>query len=541
MKKKKSLGIMIDLSRNAVMSLPALKNFLTVLRKFGYNTVFLYMEDTYEVEGEPYFGYMRGRYSVSEMKEIDSFCAELGIEAIPCIQTLAHMKTYFKWGQVDVDCGDIILVDDQRTYELISNMFKTLSECFRSKRIHIGMDEAHMLGRGKYFDKNGQRTSNEIIKGHLEKICHIAKPYGYELFVWSDMFFRPWNGGEYYFKEYKEAPKDAKEALPQNVQPVYWDYYSDEQKNYDTMIKMHKQFGNDVWFAGGAWCWAGFAPLNKLSMRLMKKAMMACRDNRVNNVMMTMWGDDGAECPRNALLPALCYIAECAKGNFDEVKIKAKFKRVVGVDFDSFVKADLPNLLTGTEPNYCESPCKYMLYSDVFSGFLDYTVSAGTGEIYKKYAAELLEVAKKTRKYGYIFKSLSALCHALEIKYELGVKTRAAYKSGDKVELARLAKEEYRELIKRIKVYHGTMEHQWMAENKGYGFEIHSARLGGLCQRLESCAQRLLAYVSGKKDKIEELEEEILPIPHYNAPKGAPIDYGHYGRIVSAGVLTMSM
>ena len=152
MKKKKSLGVMIDLSRNAVMSMPALKSFLSTLKKFGYNTVFLYMEDTYQVEGEEYFGYMRGRYSLEEMKEIDSLCASLGIEAIPCIQTLAHMKTYFKWGQVGVDCDDILLVDEPRTYELISNMFKTLSKCFRSKRIHIGMDEAHMLGRGKYFE-----------------------------------------------------------------------------------------------------------------------------------------------------------------------------------------------------------------------------------------------------------------------------------------------------------------------------------------------------------------------------------------------------
>ena len=541
MKKKKSLGVMIDLSRNAVMSVSALKDFLGIIKKFGYNTVFLYMEDTYQVDGEPYFGYMRGRYSIEEMKEIDDFCASLGIEAIPCIQTLAHMKTYFKWGQVAVDCGDILLVDDNRTYELISNMFKTLSKCFRTKRIHIGMDEAHMLGRGKYFDKNGQKTSNEIIKGHLEKICALAKPYEYELFVWSDMFFRPWNDGEYYFKEYKEPPVDAKKALPKSVQPVYWDYYSDEQKNYDTMIKMHKRFKNDVWFAGGAWCWAGFAPLNKLSVRLMKKAMLACRENRVSNIMMTMWGDDGAECSRYALLPALCYIAECAKGNFDEEKIKAKFKRIVGIDYDLFVKADLPNLLTSDKPNYSESPCKYMLYSDVFSGFLDYTVSDGMGEVYKKHSTELWEIGKKTRKYGHIFKNLAALCHTLEIKYGLGVKTREAYKEGNKEELARLAKVEYKELIKRIKAFHDTMEKQWMIENKGYGFEIHSARLGGLCQRIESCSKRLLAYTGGKIEKIEELEEEILPIPHHNAPKGEPIDYGHYGRIVSAGVLTMSM
>ena len=541
MKKKKSLGIMIDLSRNAIMSLSSLKNFLQILKRFGYNTVFLYMEDTYEVEDEAYFGYMRGRYSIEEMKEIDEFCLSLGIEAIPCIQTLAHLKTYFKWGQVDVDCGDILLVDNDRTYELISNMFKTLSKCFHSKRIHIGMDEAHMLGRGRYLDKHGYKSSNEIIRGHLEKICTLAGDYGYELFVWSDMFFRSWNDGEYYFKEYREAPQDAKEALPKNVQPVYWDYYSDEVKNYDTMIKMHKQFKGEVWFAGGAWSWAGFAPLNKLSTRLMKKAMIACRENRVNNIMMTMWGDDGAECSRYALLPALCYIAECSKGNFDEEKIKAKFKRVVGVDFDAFVKADLPNLLSGSEPNYCESPCKYMLYSDVFSGFLDYTVSKGAGEIYKKYGEELSLVAKKTRKYGYIFKNLSVLCNVLEIKYELGVKTRQAYKNGDKAELERLARQEYKELIKRIKAFHGTLEKQWMAENKGYGFEIHSARLGGLCQRIESCSKRILSYINGKIEKIEELQEEILPVPGYDAPKGEAIDYGHYGRIVSAGVLTMSM
>ena len=125
---KKSLGVMIDMSRNGVMRLPALKEFLKTLKRFGYNTLFLYTEDTYEVEGEPYFGYMRGRYSVAEMKELDEFCASIGIEAIPCIQTLAHLKTYFKWGQVGVDCNDILLVDDERTYELISNMFKTLKQ-----------------------------------------------------------------------------------------------------------------------------------------------------------------------------------------------------------------------------------------------------------------------------------------------------------------------------------------------------------------------------------------------------------------------------
>ena len=536
---KKSLGVMIDMSRNAVMTIDSLKRFLKILKRMGYNTVLLYMEDTYEVEGEGYFGYMRAKYSIDEMKEIDSFCTEIGMEAIPCIQTLAHLKTYFKWGQAEVDCQDILLVESERTYELISNMFKTLSSCFRSRKIHIGMDEAHMLGRGEYLARNGFKSSGEIIKAHLEKICRLAKPYGYQLLLWSDMFFRSWNNGEYYFNQYVKAPKEALEALPGDVLPVYWDYYSDTEQKYDVMIKMHKQLSSQVWFAGGAWSWAGFAPLNGLSVRLMKEAMLACRKNKIDNIFITMWGDDGMECSHFSQLPALMSIAEYAKGNFDDEKIKAKFKRQIGIDYDEFMRVDLPNYLPN-QPSYAEAPSKYMLYSDPFLGFLDYTAVNGADKIYAKHQAELLCVAQKTRKYGYVFSTLAALCSALEIKHSLGVRTREAYKSKSKEELLRLV-DDYAETQKRIRKFHRALFTQWERDNKPCGFEVQDARLGGLIMRLETCKNRLRDFANGKIDKIEELECDILPLPFSNAPKGTPIDYGSYGRIVTANVLTQSM
>ena len=126
MKNKNTLGIMLDLSRNAVMNMDNLKNYLKIISKIGYNCVFLYTEDTYEVEGEPYFGYLRGRYSVEEMRELDSYAQNLGIEVIPCIQTLAHLTAISRWQQYSMDTPDILMVDDESTYELIDKMFKTL-------------------------------------------------------------------------------------------------------------------------------------------------------------------------------------------------------------------------------------------------------------------------------------------------------------------------------------------------------------------------------------------------------------------------------
>ena len=99
--KPKTFGVMLDLSRNAVMSIPCFKRYLEYLHKMGYNAVYFYNEDAYEVEGEPYFGYLRGRYTRAEMKEIDDYAYSLGIEIIPCIQTLGHFEQYIKWNQED--------------------------------------------------------------------------------------------------------------------------------------------------------------------------------------------------------------------------------------------------------------------------------------------------------------------------------------------------------------------------------------------------------------------------------------------------------
>ena len=66
---------MLDCSRNAVMKPEKVKEFIDILAKIGYNALELYMEDTYEIEGEPYFGYLRGGYTARELREIDAYAA----------------------------------------------------------------------------------------------------------------------------------------------------------------------------------------------------------------------------------------------------------------------------------------------------------------------------------------------------------------------------------------------------------------------------------------------------------------------------------
>ena len=161
---------MIDSSRNAVLKVSAVKKLIDSLQKMGYNTLELYTEDTFEVEGEPYFGYLRGRYSGEEIKEMDSYAMAHGIELIPCIQTLAHFTNPVRLPRFAeiTDINDILLIDDPKTYEFIGRVFSSLAKNFTSRNVHIGMDEAHMVGLGKYLDKHGYCNRFEILNRHLE-------------------------------------------------------------------------------------------------------------------------------------------------------------------------------------------------------------------------------------------------------------------------------------------------------------------------------------------------------------------------------------
>jgi hypothetical protein len=533
--KPQSFGVMLDLSRNAVMSIPAFKEYLGYLKKMGYNCVYFYNEDCYEVEGEPHFGYLRGRYSIAEMKELDAYANSLGIEIIPCIQTLAHLRSYSRWGKANFEMNDTLMVDDPRTYELVEHMIKTVSECFSTRRIHIGMDEAWELGRGNHLTKYGYEDGISMMKRHLERVNAIVEKYGCRAIIWSDMFIRPWAGGKYTVlgdEGVKTVPKDAIEAVPEGVELVYWDYYSENKSRYLNNLKTHAQFKNEVWFAGGIWCWRSLAPANTYSIRTMVPAIDACREMKVKNIVMTIWGDNGCECSRYATLPSLFYIAEYMRGNTDEEKIKAKFKRIFGFDYDAFMRLDELDTIH-MDHKGLERASRKVLFCDLFSSIYDTCLKEGQTAVFKGLAEELAGYAKKTRKWSYLFDNYAKMAAVFATKYELGAKTRAAYRAGDKAELLRLAKEDYTTLYKQLNEFLLSFRKQWYAENKTYGFDVQELRVGGVITRVDSCKRRLLDFCAGKIDKIEELDEELIPID----PTNQHFRMADYDFIASASTL----
>ena len=519
MSTKKRFGVMLDVSRNGVMKPEEIKRFAKFLRDFGYNMIQLYTEDTYEVMGEPYFGYMRGRYSIAEMKDMVDYCEGIGLEVIPCIQTLAHLNQIFRWPKYAAinDTADILLAGDERTYALIENMFKTLKECFHSDYVHIGMDEAHLLGLGQYLDKNGYQNRFDILSSHLRRVTEIAKKYGFKCLLWSDMFFRLANHGEYYTLDDVITDEIAAKC-PKDVGLVYWDYYHPTQDYYDSMLEQHKKLVEDVWFCGHVSRGRGFSPFNAWSIESMSVGIKSAKGQGVDNVMVSMWGDGGSECSVYATLPALFAIAKAYEGMTDKEEIKRLFHEATGEDFDAMMALDLPNHVAGWDPHNndylgsrANNSSKVMLYNDPFLGVYDSIVKEGVADEYRGHANTLYALAKKSASFAYVFEAEAALCEFLSHKYDLGARTRAAYQGGDKDALSALVVE-YEKASELLEVFYKKHRARWHAENKPHGFDVQEIRLGAVMLRLRSCRERLLAYLAGEIEGIGELEEILLDV-----------------------------
>ncbi len=518
MKNFDTLGVMIDLSRNAVMTVSELKKYISLLAKMGYNQVQLYTEDTYEVEGEPYFGYFRGRYTQKELKELDDYAYGLGVELVPCIQTLAHFSSLLRWpGYRQIaDGGDMLLVGEEATYQFIERLISSLRKCFRTKKIHIGMDEAGNVGKGRYQQIHGERDRTVVFCEHLAKVCEITKKYDFEPMIWSDMFYRLANNGEYYSLN-TNFPDYVAKMVPKDVTLVYWDYYHTDKKSYRAMIKGHKKLTDKLFFAGGAWKWAGFAPHNDFAIRTIKASLDVCMEEGIRDVMITLWGDGGAEASNYAVLPSLCYAACLAQGITHKDEIKAKFRQWVGCEFDDFMLLDLPDRSVPTKEVIDTNgwklfnPSKYQLYSDCFMGIFDTAVKPTESKKYASYARKLKNAAKRCGEYAYLFDALSKLCAVLSYKVDIGIRARAMYKDENHAGLDELIAD-YKKMIKQTEQFYSAFRTQWYRENKPYGFEIQDSRLGGLIMRMRNCLERLVAFRNGEITSIPELEEEVLPM-----------------------------
>lgn len=537
-----SMGAMFDCSRNGVLKVDTIKKYIRRQASLGIDALMLYTEDTYEVEGEPYFGAFRGRFTGSELKECDEYAELFGIEVIPCIQTLAHLHTPLRWQALSEykDSEDIVMVGSEKVYGLIEKMVKSISSPLRSKKIHLGMDEAHGLGLGKYLDQNGYKTKAELMRIHLDRVSKICKENGLEPMIWSDMYLRPYSAtGEYYDLS---GETDLSKALkpPKEVGLVYWDYYHDKEEHYINYFNLHKQLSENIIFAGGGWTWNGIAPNYSKMKDTLTAGLSACRKEGIKNVICTLWQDNGAETPMIAsALPLVVFSEYGFAKEVGEGGIKESFEFLWQEKYEAFWLLDQMDAVPGTRPNNMDmdNPSKWLLYQDILMGLFDKQIQGlELSAHYEILSNRLEDYVKEASGEKMLLQYYQILAKLLSRKAEMGIRVYDAYHKKEMETLKEIANKEIPGCTQLVRELRDYREALWFCECKPFGYEILDIRFSGVEARLRSAGKRLNCYINGEAEKLEELEEErLLYCRDAGVPKHQLCSSNLWQSIISAG------
>ena len=151
-----SVGIMLDIANNAVYKVSTIKRLLTCISLMGYKRLMIYGKDNYKFNNNEYFGYLKGKYTRKELKEIDDFAFSLGIEVVPCIDVSAYLQENLK---LDYDNK---IMNVEKEFEVIESIIYYLRDVFRSNKIHIDINK-WLACEEKEYELNKSDINIELI------------------------------------------------------------------------------------------------------------------------------------------------------------------------------------------------------------------------------------------------------------------------------------------------------------------------------------------------------------------------------------------
>lgn len=537
-------GLLFDCSRNGVLRTEEIKAWIRKMALMGLEELFLYTEDTYEMEVYPYFGALRGRYTREELKECDAYAEMYGIEMIPCIQTLAHLRTTLRQPAMKQyqDTEDILIVEEEKTYELIASMLETVSSIYRSRKIHLGMDEAFYLGYGNYRKTHQETKQTLLMKRHLDRVLKLCQKWGLKPMIWSDMFFKEAGNGDYYAVSPDYEWKKEEKPDP-DVTLVYWDYEGQDPARYERMANLHSRLTENLYFAGGAWIWNGLAPNYAQAMGATRAAFEGLKETRIKNSFLTLWLDNGAETPVEAGMPMAAYYSRYMYGEeTDGVEMEQWFRMLCGESYADMLLLDRLDHIPGTGKYNAgfANPSKEIFYQDPLLGIFDAQYAdKGLEDYYRETAGLLKRAEKRAGRSGtklYVYYRL--LAEIDRRKVQIGLRLCRAYQESDKEQLFDIAVRELPYIRRKAGRMREIREEIWMKEYKPNGYEILDIRMAGVEARLRSAQKRILAYLDGRIERLPELAEERLPYAVDEYGEAVPVKCNLWEHIISASNIT---
>ena len=315
-------GLMLDISRNRVPTMATLHSLIDALQALKYNELQLYTEHTFAYAEHETVWQNASPLTASEILELDSYCADRGIELVPNQNSFGHMERWLRHPQyrhlAESPDGFIHPISGEAKHpstlhpsteslDFIDQLFSELLPNFKSKQVHVGGDEPWELGKGRSKNLADKVGKHRVYLDYMRRVCEIAEKYGRTPQFWADIIM--------------ERP-DLVSELPKGVIPVIWGYEGDSPFAEQCRIVTEAGFRDQFYVAPGAGNWNSFSGRLEVAKANIHQAAKQGHAHGARGLLLTAWGDNGHHQPWFTLYPALIIAAAESHGQtLDETEL----------------------------------------------------------------------------------------------------------------------------------------------------------------------------------------------------------------------------
>ncbi|HEX8091596.1 MAG TPA: beta-N-acetylhexosaminidase [Blastocatellia bacterium] len=306
-------GVHDDISRGPVPTLDYMKKQVRTIASFKLNLFSLYIEHVFDYQSHPLFGPKEGSLNAAEVKELVEYARSYYVTILPEQQAFGHLHHVLKneaySDLAETPHGHVLAPVNEKSYELIKDIYAELVPQFPGPLFHIGADETWELGRGQSKAHADDVGLGRVYLEHLKRVAEIMKPYNKRLMFWGDIAMK-----------YPELLS----ILPKDVIAVAWSYGAAPQ--FDNLLKPYKDAGLDLFVSPGANNWNLIFPNLDVAFINIKNFVRDGQKYGALGMLNTTWDDDG-EALFAMTWPAIAFGAACSwqQGESSIESFKAKY------------------------------------------------------------------------------------------------------------------------------------------------------------------------------------------------------------------------
>ncbi len=330
----KIVGYMLDVSRFRVPRMETVKRQVDILSSLGYNHFELYTEHTFAYPGHEDVLREASPFTPSEIRELDAYCAERGIELVPNQNSFGHLGHWLRHpaynqlaeapqggtrhGEWVCSRPDSLCPTDPESVKFVAGLYDALLPCFRSKYVNVGGDETMELlddGEvrvGRSAAQIREKGAHRVYIEFLNKLHGLVVERGHEMMFWGDIVLQK-----------PELVKD----LPKDLIALDWGYEADHPFARETAAL--REAGLRFIVCPGTSTWCTLLGRTDVMMANIDNAIENGEKNGAMGALLTDW--EQFPNPWTCSLPAIVYFAHRARGEkLSESELAAEVDRIAG-------------------------------------------------------------------------------------------------------------------------------------------------------------------------------------------------------------------